>query len=124
MSNNIIDREEVKKLKARREKLKHQAAKLENDHFRVAETLLSVLRDFTKANPELYDKWFEVKRPDRDIRVSFSKNKDAYRVEFLAWAGDSLEDYVYLVPQLLLDDPIAYKGYRKRYLEDINSRAA
>lgn len=81
--------------------------------------LLNKFRCFVRNNKDLYDKYFTVHHLN-NITIERRENKKAFAVTGV-WYGSYgyvSEPTTYLIPDLLISNPDAYREERKRKLED------
>lgn len=78
------------------------------------EYLLCILRRFVRENKELYDQYFKIKYL-YDITIKRREDKKAFAITGV-WQGSYgyiSDPTTYLIPDLLISDPEAYKKERE-----------
>lgn len=73
--------------------------------------MISILKKFMLDNPDLYEERFSKYPYDDPTEINYSRKKKAFRIK-------NPYGFVYLVPILLLEDPLAYRKFRIKYLAD------
>ena len=95
---------------------------LDNKMKDVGQELLVILRKFVRNNPALYDQCFmdNFDQFKSILNVTNKLNKKAYRVEveFYCRLDRSMTRQAFMVPYVLLDNPMQYLIDRTTYIND------